>query len=264
MSFSGKTIVVTGAASGIGAETCRQLKALGARTIGMDIQDSSDNTDEHVPVDLSDPASIVSATEQIRAPVHGLANVAGVPPASGPLKVLQINFTGLVRLTECMAGKLADGASIVNVASLAGMGWPNNLDNLNELLSLNGFDEIPGYIERKNIVADGLSSDAAYPHSKEAVIVWTLKNFERWADRKIRMNVVNPGPVQTPIIDDFMKSFGEAAARDVEEGGGAGKPEHIAPAIIFALSDEAVWLNGAAIPIDGGVLAKKQALKFGF
>lgn len=264
MSFSGKTIVVTGAASGIGAETTRELKALGARVIGMDINDSTNNADEHIQVDLSNPASIEAAAEQLQGPVDGLANIAGVPPSLGQTKVLQINFMGLVKLTECVAPKITDGGSIVNVASLAGAGWPNNLENVKELLSLESFDDVPAYVEAKGIVNDGLASEAAYPHSKEAVIVWTLKNFARWADRGIRMNVVNPGPVDTPILGDFLASFGEAAAKDIEDGGGAGSADGIAPAIVFALSDDAKWINGASIPVDGGVFAKIQGQIFGF
>ena len=258
MSFAGKTIIVTGAASGIGAETTRQLKALGAKVIGMDINDSGHNADEHIHVDLSDPASIEVAAAQVKEPVDGLANIAGVPPSLGQVKVVQINFMGLVKLTECLVSKIADGGAIVNVASLAGAGWPNNLENVKQLIALESFDDVAGYVEDKNIVNDGLTSDAAYPHSKEAVIVWTIKNAARWSDRGIRMNVVNPGPVETPIIGDFIASFGEAAAKDIEDGGGAGKPEGIAPSIVFMLSEQANWISGAALPVDGGVYAKIQ------
>ena len=95
--------------------------------------------------------------------------------------------------------------------------------------------------------------------SKELVIAWSVQNANRWADRGIRINVVSPGPVDTPIIGDFVKSFGTHAEDDIENAGGAGTAQDIAPAIVFLADDISSWINGQNIGTDGGLQAKMMS-----
>ena len=90
-----------------------------------------------------------------------------------------------------MIGKLSDGASIVNVASLAGIGWPQavNAIKASEHLDFNNLDR---FIEQWQVSSEGGRS---YFFSKEALIVWTMQNRWTWRERGIRMNAVSPGPV---------------------------------------------------------------------
>ena len=69
----------------------------------------------------------------------------------------------------------------------------------------------------------------------------------------IRMNCVSPGPVETPILPDFLETLGERAAEDAKIMDRPGRPEDIAPVIAFMCSDGSSWIRGANIPVDGGM-----------
>ena len=123
----GQTIIVTGAASGIGAQTVDALKANGARVIGVDINET-DACDAFIRADLSDPSSIAELVDELPSGADGLANIAGLPPTSAAELVIKVNLLGLREFTNALVPKLADGASIVNLASLAGFGWPQAVE----------------------------------------------------------------------------------------------------------------------------------------
>jgi len=250
MRFTYKTIVVTGAASGIGAETARLLKAGGARVIGLDRNEPVANVDEYIPVDLSRPESIDAALSQLPGSIDGLCNIAGVPPTAGRQLVLSVNLLGLIRLTEGLLPKFNQGASIVNVASLAGLGWPEALGACKTFLEEGDFDNIETFCEQHNI------DDArSYFFGKEALIVWTMQNRWTWRDRGIRMNCVSPGPVDTPILQDFIETLGERAEEDMRVMDRPGTPQDIAPLVVFLSSDDSVWIRGTNIPCDGGMFS---------
>ncbi|MGB5600238.1 MAG: SDR family NAD(P)-dependent oxidoreductase, partial [Thiothrix litoralis] len=113
-----KTYIVTGAASGIGAETTRHLQAQGAKVIGVDRNEAVD-ADSFFQVDMSDPTSIDALVAGLPEGVNGLANIAGVPPTAPAPVVMKVNLVGLRHLTNALSPKMADAASIVNIASLA-------------------------------------------------------------------------------------------------------------------------------------------------
>lgn len=248
MNFEGKRIVVTGAASGIGAETARQLKIGGAYVIGMDRNEPEANVDEFIQVDLSDPAAIDAAVAAVSSEVHGLCNVAGLPPTAGRLSVMKVNLLGLQRLTLGLLDKLADGASIVNVASLAGIGWPDAAEQVREWQEKGNFENVDKVCEEL-----GVDDPRSYFFSKEVLVVWTMQNRWSWRDRGIRMNCVSPGPVDTPILADFIASLGERSEEDMRIMDRAGTPEDIAPVITFLCSDASAWIRGTNIHCDGGM-----------
>ena len=245
--LKGKEIVVTGAASGIGAETVRELKRGGASVIGVDIRDCP-NVDRAFRADLSDPTSIDQLIEELPDGLNGLCNIAGVPPTKPRDLVLKINVLGLKRLTYGLIGKLADEASITNVASLAGNGWPDAVPAIKAFNKLEDFDSVEAFCEEHQI--EGARS---YFFSKEVVVVWTMQNRWTWRDRGIRMNAVSPGPVQTPILKDFIATLGERVEEDMKLMDRIGRPEDIAPVIAFLQSDRARWFRGANLTPDGGL-----------
>ena len=93
--YDGRRVVVTGCASGIGAEVARQLTELGAEVVGLDLRPSRRcSSTSFIEVDLSDPASIDRAVAAVGGPVDALFNVAGVSSGIGdPLLVVTINFS---------------------------------------------------------------------------------------------------------------------------------------------------------------------------
>lgn len=243
--LKGKTIAVTGVSSGIGAATAQRLTENGARIVGFDLHEPTAEIAEFYKVDISDPQSIEAALGERLHKFDGLCNIAGVPPTRDKHTVLRVNFFGLRYFTEVAAEKLSDGAPIVNLASLAGYAWRENLGTLKEGLATS-FEAADQWIDQQNV--EGAPS---YHLSKELVIAWTILNCDRWKDRGIRINCVSPGPVATPILADFIKTLGKRAEEDLKQNR-AGTADEIAQVVAFMCSPMASWINGADIAVDGG------------
>ncbi|EED32849.1 3-oxoacyl-(acyl-carrier-protein) reductase [gamma proteobacterium NOR5-3] len=257
MNLSGKRIVVTGAASGIGLETARYLKAENAVVIGLDINEPGAHTDEYIRVDLADPDSISHAAAVIEGPVDGLCNVAGVPPTAGFELVMKVNVLGLQQLTYELIPKMSEGAAITNVASLAGAGWPGAVEQVKEFQARANFDNLTDLCGELAV-----DDSRSYFFAKEVLIIWTMQNRWTWREQGIRINCVSPGPVDTPILPDFLASLGERAEKD-KVVSRPGRPEDIAPLIVFMCSSGSDWIRGANIPVDGGLFAHSTSQKYG-
>lgn len=252
--LDGKTIIITGVASGIGAETAVLAKQAGARVIGVDRNEPTVPVDVFYQVDLTDEAAVDQLIEELK-PLHadGLANIAGVPPTAPPNTVLAVNLVALKRLTLGLVDSLADNASIVNLASLAGLGWEGQVPKIKaaEGLTHAGIGQF--------CADQQITDDISYFFTKQALIAWTLQNRWTWRDRGIRMNAVSPGPVDTPILKDFIETLGERAEEDMRIMDRPGTPQDIAPVVVFLLSAGSVWVRGANIPVDGGMRAHIDA-----
>ena len=251
MDLAGKKIVVSGAASGIGKESTRVLKGRGATVLGLDQREpASGFVDAYIPVDLLDTESIDRAVESIDGDIDGLCNIAGVPPTAPVTTVVTVNFVALRYFTEQMLNKLADGASIVNMASLAGVGWRESIEEVKRFIVEARFDNVKVLCQEL-----GVDEQRSYFFTKELLRVWTMQNWDTWRQRGIRVNTISPGPVETPILADFLNTLGERAEEDMGVMGRAGTVEEIAPVVAFLCSDDSIWINGANIPADGGMHA---------
>jgi len=251
--------VVTGAASGIGAATAKLLKAEGWEVFCVDRNQPNETCDGFVQIDLGDAASIKAAIEKLPSGIDALCNVAGLPPTAGARPTMRVNFFGLRDFTEGLLPKLHDKASIVNVASLAGVGWPDNVARIKSALAVGSLNEADAYIEKAEI-----TDEECYFFSKECLIVWTMKSWNRWRDRGIRMNSVSPGPVETPIAKDFIATLGERAAKDAERSERPAWPEDIAPVIAFLCRKESAWIRATNIQADWGLYAAAMEERLGF
>lgn len=250
MNLSGKTIVVTGASSGIGGEVVRLARFSGARVIGLDRNDPLITMDGFVKADLGDPASIDAAIKALPASFDGLVNAAGVPGTADGKLVARVNYLGLRHLTEGVVGRLTRGASIVNFASVLGGEWPQRLDQHKALAKVAGFAAGEAWL-----AANPVPQETCYQYFKEALIVWTFAQAQEWFFASdIRMNCVAPGPVFTPILGDFVTMLGaDRVASDAPRMKRPGFGDEIAPPVTFLLSDAARWINGINLPIDGGL-----------
>ena len=244
-----KVIVVTGCSSGIGRDTAKLIKQLGGDVIGVDRNKTEDYVDELYLADMSDRRTIKALVNALPGRIDGIANSAGVPPTLPADIVLKVNLVGLKYFTELMIPKLNDNASIVNLASLAGFGWPQSIEAIKASEHL-AFEDVERFIHNYNITNEGGRS---YFFSKEALVVWTMKNRWTWRDRGIRINAVSPGPVDTPIMPDFKKTLGKRAEEDLSVNDRPGRPEDIAPVVCFMLSDMTHWFRGANLMLDGGM-----------
>src|SRR5215213_6289329 len=136
MNFTDQRVVVTGAASGIGAETAKVIAGGGAEVISLDRNPAGGaHIAPHISYDLTDRASIDAAIAAIDGPIDALCNIAGVPGRLPTATVIAVNFLGLRHLTEGLADQITDGGAIVNVASIAGNQWQTNLAEVKLLLA---------------------------------------------------------------------------------------------------------------------------------
>ncbi|WP_298860082.1 SDR family NAD(P)-dependent oxidoreductase [uncultured Sulfitobacter sp.] len=114
-------VVITGAATGIGAETVRLFKEGGHEVCALDIIEPA-NVDQWIKVDLSDMDAITAARAKIYGPFDVLISNAELPPRpENKIKLLSVNLFGLRKVTQQMLPKLTDGTRIVNTASRAGL-----------------------------------------------------------------------------------------------------------------------------------------------
>ena len=260
--LTGKTIVITGVASGIGARTAELAIAQGADVIGIDMKEPTVAASNFIKGDLSNPAGIEAVVRQLPSRFDALLNVAGVSGKIGAEATLAINFYGLRAFTEALAPRIREGGSVVNVASIAGYGWRANLDRAKAMVGVPGFPDIKTVMEK-----NGVPNEIGYPLSKELLLLWTQKaaHEARFKGRGIRVNAVSPGPVETQILREFRAVLGdEKVDSDISRVGRAGTASDIAPVILFLASDAARWINGANIANDGGLEASINADVLGF
>lgn len=246
--LEGKRIIVTGVASGIGAETAAELRRQGATVVGLD-RNPTEDVDEFHKVDLTDRVGVDAFVDGIKDPIHGLCNIAGLPPTAPAEAVLEVNALALRYLTERLVEKMADGASITNLASMAGMGWQQSISEIKEFMAFALGDDVSAFADKHKMRGDGRS----YFFSKEFAQVWTMTNRWTWRERGIRMNSLSPGPVDTPILQDFIETLGERAEEDMRIMDRPGHPTDVAPVVAFLQSDASKWFRGANLTLDGGM-----------
>jgi NAD(P)-dependent dehydrogenase (short-subunit alcohol dehydrogenase family) len=256
--LKGKTVIVTGVSSGIGEETVRQIRANGGRVIGIDRNRPSVGMEDFHQVDLMDESQIDRVIEVLKPlKVNGLANIAGVPPTAPEEVVLTVNLIALKRLTLGLIDSFSDGASIVNLASLAGLNWEGNIPKIRAAENLT-HAEAKAFCEAHDIVREH-----SYFFSKQALVAWTHENRWTWRERGIRMNSISPGPVDTPILPDFLETLGERAEEDMRIMDRPGTPQDIAPVVTFLLSPDSRWIRGTNLAADGGMRAHIDATSSG-
>lgn len=245
--FAGKRIIVTGAASGIGHAVAEQLIAQGAEVHSLDRNRPSAAVTRHIDVDLADRSSIDHALTQLDGNYAALLNVAGVPGTAPPNTVFAVNTLAVRHLSENILTRLSPGGSVVVVSSIAGFNWPARLDIIKESLATTSFEEGAQWFR------DNPQEGNAYNFSKEAATVFALTMGLVFAESGRRINAVMPGPVQTPILVDFESSMGKDNLDGLRELlGRHANADEIARVILFLASDDASWVNGQTLIVDGG------------
>lgn len=251
-SYAGRRVVVTGAATGIGAATVTLLAALDAEIHAFDVADVDGPVATTRCVDIGDPAAVDAALAEIEDPIHALFNIAGVPHTRNALDVLRVNFLGLRHLTEQAITRMPPGGAVAHVASLAGMAWEQHLAAIDALLDTESFEAGLRWAEA-NLEAQG----SAYEFSKECVIAYTRRAAAGMVERGLRMNCISPGPVDTPMMVDFRRALGSGPIDwSAAQAGRIGTPADMAPALVFLNAPEAAYVNGVNLVVDGGLAAR--------
>lgn len=239
--FTGKTVIVTGAGSGIGRATASRVAREGGRVIAVDI--SQERLDEFksalpdanitlVTGDITDDASASRIVEAAGDTIDALANVAGIMDNMTPLhemsdavwnRVMAINVFGAMKLSRAVLPRMLakNNGSIVNVGSEASL--------------------------------RGSAAGAAYTTSKHAVVGLSKSMAFMYGPSGIRTNVVAPGAVLTNIEARYDSRLGEERVNSVLATiPDAVNGDALAASITFLLSDDSVNINGAVLPSDGG------------
>ncbi len=258
----GKVAIITGGASGIGAETARIFALHGASVVLCDMQDElgltvaqeiRDNggVAEYRTLDVTKEdqwIALAADVEKKYGKIDILGNIAGISgrpasmtvQASGVMtgtglaeqtlenwnRIMEVNSTGVFLGTKSVipAMQRAGGGSIVNISSICGI--------------------------------VGSFANAAYHASKGAVRIFSKSAALQYAKDQIRVNSVHPGFVDTPMARPGLLGNESGKARmDATPLGRFGKPSDIALGCLYLASDDAVWVTGSELVIDGGMTA---------
>jgi 2-hydroxycyclohexanecarboxyl-CoA dehydrogenase len=246
MRLEGKTALVTGGASGIGAATARRLAAEGARVAIGDVnEDGAKSIAGELDgfacrLDVTDTGSVNAAVVATRAAlgeIDVLVNNAGTDLFSYFVNsdeglwdfVLGVNLRGVLAVTHAVLPSMQERrtGAIVNVASEAGR--------------------------------VGSQGSAVYSAAKAGVIGFTKAIARESARYRVRCNAVAPGPIETPLLNAAPQLLGELGER-LKQGmvnttvmGRSGEPEEVAAAIAFLASEDASYVTGQTLNVSGGL-----------
>ncbi len=259
-SYEGKRVLVGGCASGIGAATARGALELGATVVGLDLIEPTVGVDDFVAADLGDPASVRRALTALNDPFDVVLLCSGISDGKGlgGERVITTNFIGTRELLEDLIARMAPGAAIGLIASLAAVDVEARWDEVGEFLAQASWEEAVQWCRsRGQLLAPG----EAYPFSKLAITGYVLRNAAPLARRGIRINCISPSPVLTPFLNDTRRMPGaeEALARFPIPLGRHSEPEEQAAVLLFLGSNAASFVTGQNVWTDGGYSAAVTA-----
>lgn len=249
----GKVALVTGAGSGIGRAVCERLASEGATVVvtsrtqkhveatARRVEESGGKVGATFVLDVGDRAAVDRVVSEAGARcgrIDILCNNAGVDLPHGPALqdvrdeewdlIFRVNVSGMFWTCRAALPLMPDGGSIVNVGSMNSfVAWPN---------------------------------DTPYTASKGAVLQFTKGLALDLARRRIRVNCVCPGVIDTPLTRSFIEDAADPQAlideyNAVAPLGRMGTAEEVANCVVFLASDEASFVTGAALLVDGGSTA---------
>jgi NAD(P)-dependent dehydrogenase (short-subunit alcohol dehydrogenase family) len=251
--YTGKSVLVTGGSSGVGASLVDLLAGLGAEVTVLDRNDPpaelSGSIASFIKVDLADPNSVDAAIEQAPAALDVLFNNAGVAATFPSRVVIAVNYLALRRLSEKLIDRMAPGSAIVNTASMAGQGWPAHVTEITELLSIGDWEKSLEWVD-----AHGELFPDPYPFSKEIIQIWTMRASHASIARGVRTNSACPGIIDTPLLTDFRATMGDKVIDWTvsESTGTLCTPREVANVLTFLGSDAASLVNGHNLYCDFG------------
>lgn len=251
LNFSGRNVVLTGAASGMGAATLDLLVERGATVTTLDVAPVAHAQSRNLTCDLGASDAIDAAVAQLPQRIDVLINCAGIPNGGrfDAETVMAVNWLGLRHLTESVLPRMPARSAIVHVASTAGRNWPAHREAIAELVACESFADGMAWVRANDsVVGDG------YSFSKEVVQYYTHVRSLETRSAGVRMNGVCPGVTNTALVDDFRKGVGDDVLdRAIEVAGRMADPAEMAPPILF-LADEASssYINGVNLNVDLG------------
>ena len=237
--LDGKVCIVTGAASGIGAETVRRFKEEGGTVVGVDLAEDSPGTDLALACDVADEEAVRGMFATVRAEygtIDVLFNNAGVSPPEDA-SVLE---------TETEVWDRVQDVNVKSVFFCCKHGIPHLLETGGgSVINTASFVAVMG----------AATSQIAYTASKGAVLSLSRELGVEFARRGVRVNALCPGPVSTPLLNELFASDPAKAARRLVHlpMGRFAEAVEIANAALFLASDESSYITASTFLVDGGL-----------
>lgn len=245
-----KTIVVSGASSGLGYQISKELLAIGSRIImiGRDEKKLTKSKNELIKntlndkiityqADISNKIDIKNFSKFLigkKIFIYGLVNNAGINPSRENIlrtknkdweKTIHTNIFGTYYLTKVVIKNMLQNkfGSIVNISSIAGI--------------------------------IGMKKRFSYMVAKSSMIGFTKSIAMDYSNDNIRSNCICPGYVETPLTKNYLSSLGDESLEKLNKQHllkGIGESKDISGLVVFLLSEKADWITGSIIPVDGG------------
>jgi NAD(P)-dependent dehydrogenase (short-subunit alcohol dehydrogenase family) len=237
--LDGKVCVVTGAASGIGAETARRFREEGAVVAGVDLAADSADVDLALACDVAEEDAVRAMYAAVREQygrIDVLFNNAGISPPEDA-SVLD---------TELAVWERVQDVNVKSVFFCCKHGIPHLLDGGGgSVINTASFVAVMG----------AATSQIAYTASKGAVLALSRELGVEFARRGVRVNALCPGPVGTPLLDELFAKDPEKAARRLVHVpmGRFAEAREIANAALFLASDESSYITASTFLVDGGL-----------
>jgi len=244
--YDGKTALVIGGATGMGAATAQLVSELGGAVTVLDVADVAFPVKEAIRVDLRERESVERAVRGLAAPLDAVFCCAGV--ADGTPGLMRINFIAQRHILDLLLARnaLPRGAAIAMVSSIAGLAWQQNLAMLREFLDIPDWEGASQWIARH----EGTDS---YMFSKQAINAYVARQAFPLLRRGIRINAIEPGPTDTPLAranEEIWLGY----AREYNRAAGVEflTPGQMAEVLAFLCSPAASGISGIAFPVDQG------------
>jgi NAD(P)-dependent dehydrogenase (short-subunit alcohol dehydrogenase family) len=237
--LAGKVCVITGAASGIGAETAALFRSEGATVVGVDLRDDSPGVDLALACDVADEDSVRSMYARARGElgrIDVLFNNAGISPTDD----------GSVMETSLDAWQRVQDVNAKSVFLCCKHGIPHLLEGGGgSVINTASFVAVMG----------AATSQISYTASKGAVLALSRELGVQFARQGVRVNALCPGPVNTPLLQELFAKDPEKAARRLVHlpMGRFAEAREIANAALFLASDESSYVNASTFLVDGGL-----------
>jgi NAD(P)-dependent dehydrogenase (short-subunit alcohol dehydrogenase family) len=238
MRLDGKVAVITGTASGIGAESARLFAAEGAKVVGVDLSDGAEG-DLAIQADVTDPKAVEDMYAQARekfGKIDVLFNNAGISP-DDDRSILD---------TSVESWDKVQNVNLKSVFLCCKFGIPHLLDNGGgSIINTASFVAVMG----------AAVSQISYTASKGGVLAMSRELGVEFARKGIRVNALCPGPVNTPLLQELFAKDPEKAQRRFEHlpPGRFAEVGELANGALFLASDESTYVNASTFMVDGGL-----------
>jgi NAD(P)-dependent dehydrogenase (short-subunit alcohol dehydrogenase family) len=236
--LEGKVCVITGAASGIGAESARLFASEGATVVGVDLE-PSEGCATSIEADVTDEQQVRDAyaqTRELHGAIHVLFNNAGINPTDD----------GSVTDTSLESWQRVQDVNVRSVFLCCKHGIPHLLQSGGgSVINTASFVAVMG----------AAVSQISYTASKGAVLSLSRELGVEFARQGVRVNALCPGPIDTPLLRDLFASDPAKAARRLVHVpmGRFGDVREIANAALFLASDESSYITASTFMVDGGL-----------